>query len=88
MLLQRLNPANMLQKTTRCHHRNEKNMTLVGLEPTISGSVDRCLIHWATGPTAVKEGGLYRKNPTKRQAGANILTLKIRTYENDGACED
>ena len=25
-------------------------MTLVGLEPTISGSVDRCLIHWATGP--------------------------------------
>ena len=26
------------------------NMTLVGLEPTISGSVDRCLIHWATGP--------------------------------------
>ena len=26
-------------------------MTLVGLEPTISGSVDRCLIHWATGPS-------------------------------------
>ena len=25
-------------------------LTLVGLEPTISGSVDRCLIHWATGP--------------------------------------
>ena len=28
----------------------QKQMTLVGLEPTISGSVDRCLIHWATGP--------------------------------------
>jgi hypothetical protein len=25
-------------------------MTLPGLEPGISGSVDRCLIHWATGP--------------------------------------
>ena len=25
-------------------------MTLVGLEPTIPGSVGRCLIHWATGP--------------------------------------
>ena len=23
---------------------------LVGLEPTIPGSVGRCLIHWATGP--------------------------------------
>ena len=29
-------------------------MTLVGLEPTISGSVDRCLIHWATGPSHEK----------------------------------
>jgi hypothetical protein len=29
-----------------------KKVTLVGLEPTISGSVDRCLIHWATGPDA------------------------------------
>jgi hypothetical protein len=26
---------------------------LVGLEPTISGSVDRCLIHWATGPAGI-----------------------------------
>ena len=25
-------------------------MTPVGLEPTIPGSVGRCLIHWATGP--------------------------------------
>ena len=30
-------------------------MTLVGLEPTISGSVDRCLIHWATGPRCIHE---------------------------------
>ena len=28
----------------------KQKMILVGLEPTISGSVDRCLIHWATGP--------------------------------------
>ena len=27
-----------------------EKLILVGLEPTISGSVDRCLIHWATGP--------------------------------------
>ena len=25
-------------------------MTPVGLEPTIPGSVGRCLIHWVTGP--------------------------------------
>ena len=25
-------------------------MNPVGLEPTIPGSVGRCLIHWATGP--------------------------------------
>ena len=31
--------------------RRQNKMTLVGLEPTISGSVDRCLIHWATGPS-------------------------------------
>ena len=27
-------------------------MTLAGLEPAIPGSVDRCLIHWATKPDA------------------------------------
>ena len=27
-------------------------MIPVGLEPTIPGSVGRCLIHWATGPLA------------------------------------
>ena len=26
-------------------------MTPAGLEPAIPGSVGRCLIHWATGPT-------------------------------------
>ena len=26
-------------------------VTPVGLEPTIPGSVGRCLIHWATGPS-------------------------------------
>ena len=28
----------------------EECLTPVGLEPTIPGSVGRCLIHWATGP--------------------------------------
>ena len=27
-------------------------MIPVGLEPTIPGSVGRCLVHWATGPIA------------------------------------
>ena len=26
------------------------NVILAGLEPTISGSIGRCLVHWATGP--------------------------------------
>ena len=29
---------------------SQECMTPVGLEPTIPGSVGRCLIHWATGP--------------------------------------
>ena len=29
----------------------QKKLTPAGLEPAISGSVDRCLIHWATGPS-------------------------------------
>ena len=37
------------------HAREEtvksSNMTPAGLEPAIPGSVSRCLIHWATGPT-------------------------------------
>ena len=28
-----------------------EQMTPAGLEPAIPGSVGRCLIHWATGPT-------------------------------------
>ena len=35
---------------TPMEHRNA--MTPVGLEPTIPGSVGRCLIHWATGPSS------------------------------------
>ena len=33
----------------------KKPLILVGLEPTISGSVDRCLIHWATGPKKLRK---------------------------------
>ena len=32
--------------------KGQKIAILVGLEPTIAGSVGRCLIHWATGPLA------------------------------------
>ena len=31
---------------------SQECMTPVGLEPTIPGSVGRCLIHWATGPVS------------------------------------
>ena len=30
-------------------------MTPVGLQPTIPGSVGRCLIHWATGPPSLRD---------------------------------
>ena len=33
-------------------HWLQKIVILVGLEPTIPGSLGRCLIHWATGPLA------------------------------------
>ena len=53
-LLVRQNTRKLLQ----CRSRNVKTepwgqsvkVILVGLEPTIPGSVGRCLIHWATGP--------------------------------------
>ena len=35
----------------RIRLKNEK-VTPAGLEPAIPGSVGRCLIHWATGPSA------------------------------------
>ena len=30
-------------------------MTPVGLQPTIPGSLGRCLIHWATGPPSLRD---------------------------------
>ena len=33
---------------------SQECMTPVGLEPTIPGSVGRCLIHWATGPLSAR----------------------------------
>ena len=33
---------------------SQVRMTPVGLEPTIPGSVGRCLIHWATGPVGAR----------------------------------
>ena len=40
--------AAVVSETDRSHQGS--CLILVGLEPTIPGSVDRCLIHWATGP--------------------------------------
>ena len=34
--------------------KHHVNMTPAGLEPAIPGSVGRCLIHWATGPLALR----------------------------------
>ena len=36
-------------------------MTPAGLEPAIPGSVGRCLIHWATGPSIVADGSLSER---------------------------
>ena len=53
-------PNHCERRNTRARPGNTFNysemMTLVGLEPTISGSVDRCLIHWATGPAGENPG--------------------------------
>ena len=51
-------------------------MTLVGLEPTISGSVDRCLIHWATGPNKgfTQSSWIYMR-------GKNYQKKKLRDRE-------
>ena len=40
---------------TEEHRGIELSMTPVGLEPTIPGSVGRCLIHWATGPCVIRD---------------------------------
>lgn len=37
-------------------------MTPVGLEPTIPGSVGRCLIHWATGPSSLPDQVAIQKS--------------------------
>ena len=47
-------------------------MTLVGLEPTISGSVDRCLIHWATGPDGVQQSPAYHNEMLTHSEGMKI----------------
>ena len=56
-------------------------MTLVGLEPTISGSVDRCLIHWATGPTKslnnLRSNQKQKRKPNKRSGPGVALAAWI-----------
>ena len=37
-------------------------MTPVGLEPTIPGSVGRCHIHWATGPSSLPDQVAIQKS--------------------------
>ena len=60
-------------------------MTPVGLEPTIPGSVGRCLIHWATGPSARCEE-LLPDAEAKSRAQLLMLAGMITTSgrETDG----
>ena len=44
----------------RIRLKNEK-VTPAGLEPAIPGSVGRCLIHWATGPSASDGSNTYHR---------------------------
>ena len=47
--------------------RHQATMTPAGLEPAIPGSVGRCLIHWATGPSKSTSGiANNRKRNTKQ----------------------
>ena len=50
------------------------NMILVGLEPTIPGSMVRCLIHWATGPLGYKKAVLGVELRTSDSLGKNRTT--------------
>jgi hypothetical protein len=54
-------------------------MTPAGLEPAIPGSVGRCLIHWATGPS---EGPIqiYR-NTTAAEMLLIKYTRKLYTHQ-------
>ena len=47
-------------------------MTTVGLEPTIFGSEDQRLIHWATGPIKLS----YRQAIAKCKNDTKITTFK------------
>ena len=50
-------------------------MTTVGLEPTIFGSEDRRLIHWATRPLA-------HSSPAERNAALNLCgTFALKKEE-------
>ena len=56
----------------------QPRMTPAGLEPAIPGSVGRCLIHWATGPS----GGIDAQamlTAAKAEAEANSLKQKTIT---------
>ena len=55
-------------------------MTPAGLEPTIPGSVGRCLIHWATGPWLFERRSaswLLLSQPTERLYGLSACLLPI-----------
>ena len=57
----------------------EKNLILVGLEPTIPGSVGRCLIHWATGPTDAHD---VTKSSTSSCSCAQHTSAKVVAHAN------
>ena len=61
-------------------------VTPVGLEPTIPGSVGRCLIHWATGPAEQVETPDCPHRKTVARYAARVVRSALNT--TPASCED
>ena len=72
-------PQKLSTLRARQERLQEKNLILVGLEPTIPGSVGRCLIHWATGPT---DGHDVTKSSTSSCSCAQHMSAKVVAHAN------
>ena len=61
-------------------------MTPAGLEPAIPGSVGRCLIHWATGPSVhfATEETYAQRTGGEKQIGQSTMLCKFMRQRNPG----
>jgi hypothetical protein len=81
----------------RCRGIHSRTMTPAGLEPAIPGSVGRCLIHWATGPIAMRAEWMIQEvtfliDPvqlcdgatTSHAVGARMMRFAVRSRKLRG----